>query len=132
MKNMKRPWALLQLLVDLDRRGHRALPFRRGNWTGNFIQSYFFHFFLSFSEFTLIFSFSFISFWIFTISFSQSQYRYLNLWILFTFTFLSKLIYFHNFVFSISLCYLNFWISLLYFISFYKLSHFFSISLLLL
>jgi hypothetical protein len=56
----------------------------------------------------------------------------LNLWILFTFTFLSKLIYFHNFVFSISLCYLNFWISLLYFISFYKLSYFFSISLLLL
>jgi hypothetical protein len=68
MKNMKRPWALLQLLVDLDRRGHKALPFRRGNWTGNFIQSYFFHFLNS------------VLFFLFHLSVSEfSQFRFLSL-----------------------------------------------------
>jgi hypothetical protein len=72
MKNMKRPWALLQLLVDLDRRGHRALPFRRGNWTGNFIQSYFFHFLFHFLNSLLFF--------LFHLSVSEfSQFRFLSL-----------------------------------------------------
>jgi hypothetical protein len=78
MKNMKRPRALLQLLVDLDRRGHRALPFRRGNWTGNFIQSYSFHFFFQFLNSLLFFIFQSLNFYNFVFSISISLFESVN------------------------------------------------------